>query len=42
VLLPEQSEDEGKAIADELLSAFKIDNKDLVAEAYIDLLASRS
>jgi predicted adenylyl cyclase CyaB len=33
-----QSEHEGKMIADELLSSFNIDSKDLVAEAYIDLL----
>jgi predicted adenylyl cyclase CyaB len=33
-----QSEDEGKAIAEHLLSTFGIDKKDLVAEAYIDLL----
>lgn len=39
VLRPEQSEAEGKLIADQLLFTFHIDRKDLVAEAYIDLLA---
>jgi predicted adenylyl cyclase CyaB len=34
-----QSENEGKTIANELLSTFSIDKKDFVAEAYIDLLA---
>jgi predicted adenylyl cyclase CyaB len=38
VLRTEQSEAEGKKIADELLSTFNIDAKDFVAEAYIDLL----
>jgi len=38
-LRPEQSETEGKIIADALLATFKIDRKDLVAEAYVDLLA---
>jgi predicted adenylyl cyclase CyaB len=39
VLRPGQSEAEGKAIAENLLSALQIDRKDFVAEAYIDLLA---
>jgi predicted adenylyl cyclase CyaB len=39
VLRPEQSEEEGSRIADQLLSTFKIEKKDLVGEAYIDLLA---
>jgi predicted adenylyl cyclase CyaB len=38
VLRHGQSEDEGKKITHELLSTFGIDSKDLVAEAYIDLL----
>ena len=38
VLRPEQSEAEGKTIADSLLSTFKIDERDLLAEAYLDLL----
>jgi predicted adenylyl cyclase CyaB len=42
VLRPEQSEEEGKRIADELLSTLHIDKKDLVAEAYTDLLARRT
>jgi predicted adenylyl cyclase CyaB len=42
VLRPEQSEDEGKMIADELLSVLNVDRKDLIAEAYIDLLARRA
>jgi predicted adenylyl cyclase CyaB len=42
VLRPEQSEQEGKKIANDLLSTFNIAKKDLIAEAYIDLLAARS
>lgn len=38
VLRPEQTEAEGKAIADDLLSTLHIDRRDFVAEAYIDLL----
>jgi adenylate cyclase len=38
VLRPEQSEADGKTIADSLLSTFKIHEKDLLAEAYVDLL----
>jgi predicted adenylyl cyclase CyaB len=39
VLRPEQSEQEGRTVAEELLSLLEIDRSDLVAEAYIDLLA---
>jgi predicted adenylyl cyclase CyaB len=39
VLLPEQSEAEGKTIAESLLSEFGIERPQLVAEAYVDLLA---
>jgi predicted adenylyl cyclase CyaB len=39
VLRPGQSEIEGKEIADNLLAEFGIDQRQLVAEAYIDLLA---
>jgi predicted adenylyl cyclase CyaB len=42
VLRPEQSEAEGMAIVDALLSTFKIDRKELLGEAYIDLLSRRS
>ena len=42
VLHPEQSEAEGKTIAEELLSTFNIDKQDLVAEAYVDLLPRAS
>jgi predicted adenylyl cyclase CyaB len=42
VLRPEQSEAEGKTIAEELLNTFNIDKKDLVAEAYVDLLSRAS
>ena len=42
VLRPDQQESEGKKIADDLLSTFNIDKRDLIAEAYIDLLAARS
>jgi len=42
VLRPGQSEAEGKEIATELLREFGIHQKELVAEAYIDLLASVS
>lgn len=41
VLRPGQSESEGKAIADSLLADFQIDKKELVGEAYIDLLARK-
>jgi predicted adenylyl cyclase CyaB len=39
VLRPGQSEDDGKSIAANLLSKFGIDKADLIAEAYVDLLA---
>jgi predicted adenylyl cyclase CyaB len=39
VLRPGQSESEGKHIAESLLLKFGIDRRDLIAEAYIDLLA---
>jgi predicted adenylyl cyclase CyaB len=39
VLRPGQSEAEGEAIARGLLSTFRIEKNDLIAEAYIDLLA---
>ncbi len=38
VLRHGQTEEEGKRIADVLLAEFGIDHKDLIAEAYIDLL----
>jgi predicted adenylyl cyclase CyaB len=38
VLRPQQSEAEGKTIADRLLSTFHIDETDFMAEAYIDRL----
>lgn len=41
VLRPGQSETEGKAIADSLLSKFQIDKDELVGEAYADLLARK-
>jgi predicted adenylyl cyclase CyaB len=41
VLRPDQSEQqEGRKISEELLSLLQIDRTDLVAEAYIDLLAN--
>lgn len=42
VLRPEQSDEEGKTIADELLAEFRIDGKHLIGEAYIDLLTHGS
>ena len=42
VLRPGQSEEEGKVIADELLRRLGIGREDLLAEAYVDLLARRS
>lgn len=39
VLQPSQTEAEGKAIADELLLRFGIKKQDLLAQAYVDLLA---
>jgi predicted adenylyl cyclase CyaB len=41
VLRPEQSKDEGKDIAESLLSRFGIDSRQLIGEAYVDLLADR-
>ncbi len=41
VLAPGQAESEGTDIAKDLLSAFGISKKQLIAEAYIDLLAQR-
>jgi predicted adenylyl cyclase CyaB len=41
VLRPEQSESEGKNIAEALLTSFGIDNQQLIGEAYVDLLAHR-
>jgi predicted adenylyl cyclase CyaB len=42
VLSAGQSEAEGKAIAERLLSNFAIDRQDLIGEAYVDLLAHRT
>jgi len=42
VLRPEQSESEGKEIADALLATFGIEKRQLIAEAYVDLLAKVS
>jgi len=42
VLRPEQSEAEGRTIADALLSTFKIDRRELLGKAYIDLLSRQS
>jgi predicted adenylyl cyclase CyaB len=39
VLRPEQSEQEGRKVAEELLSLLPIERSDLVAEGYIDLLS---
>ena len=39
VLKPHQSDAEGKMIAESLCSKLEIDRNDLIAEAYIDLLA---
>jgi predicted adenylyl cyclase CyaB len=41
VLRPEQSEAEGKDIAESLLSRFGIQRQELIGEAYVDLLADR-
>jgi predicted adenylyl cyclase CyaB len=40
-LRPEQSETEGKDIAESLLVKFGIDKRQLIGEAYVDLLACR-
>lgn len=42
VLRREQSEEDGKCIANALLAEFKIDPKHLIGEAYIDLLTRGS
>ncbi len=42
VLRPEQSEDEGKQIAEELLTELGIEKNRVIAEAYIDLLARQT
>ncbi len=39
VLQPEQSDIEGKAVAERLMSEFGIDKQQLIPEAYIDLLS---
>jgi predicted adenylyl cyclase CyaB len=41
VLRPEQSESEGKSIAEALLTTLGIEKQEFVAEAYIDLLIHR-
>jgi predicted adenylyl cyclase CyaB len=38
VLRPDQSEDQGKQIAEELLTELGIEKNQLIAEAYVDLL----
>jgi predicted adenylyl cyclase CyaB len=40
VLRPEQTEDDGRKIAEALLSEFGIKNDQLIAKAYVDLLAN--
>lgn len=42
VLNPEQTENDGKAIADYLIAELKIDKNDLIDVAYVDLLLSNS
>jgi predicted adenylyl cyclase CyaB len=42
VLREGQTEEEGKRIANTLLAEFKIDEQDLIAGAYVDLLAART
>ena len=42
VLRPEQGDAEGKEIAEALLAELCIDKKDLIGEAYIDLLGKRT
>ena len=39
MLRPEQAESEGKGIAEALLASFGIEKQQLIAEAYVDLLA---
>jgi predicted adenylyl cyclase CyaB len=40
VLRPDQTEDEGRQIAEHLLSEFSIDPSQLIAKAYVDLLCA--
>lgn len=40
VLRPDQSETEGQVIADTLMSELGVESSDLVAGAYVDLLAN--
>ncbi|MGA9393250.1 MAG: hypothetical protein WBV69_22665 [Candidatus Sulfotelmatobacter sp.] len=42
MLRPGQSEIEGKKIASALLAQFGIDQEQLIAEAYVDLLARQA
>jgi len=42
VLRPDQSEDEGKRIAEKLLAELGIEKQELIAEAYVDLLSTAS
>ena len=42
VLRPDQSEDQGKQIAEELLTELGIGKNQLIAEAYVDLLPAGS
>ena len=42
VLRKDQSEEDGKQIANTLLAQFKIAEQDLIADAYFDLLAERT
>ena len=42
VLRPNQSENEGKRIAEELLAELGIEQSQLIAEAYVDLLSARA
>jgi predicted adenylyl cyclase CyaB len=41
VLRPGQSEAEGRQVALELLATFSVDSRDLLADAYVDLLDAR-
>ncbi len=42
VLRPEQTESEATNIAEALLTSFEIEKQELIAEAYVDLLAQRA
>ena len=42
VLRKDQSEQDGKRIANTLLAEFNIAEEDLIADAYLDLLAART